>query len=1073
MSYLQGAILLMLMLSLCSCGLVAPGKPVASAGPTAAGLKCEYLVDPAGIDVITPRLSWIMDSSEQGQRQTAYEVLVASSPDLLASDHGDMWDSGIVESDQSINVEFAGAALTSGEGCFWKVRLWDKDHQPTAWSAPATWSMGLLNADDWKSRWIELTPSIADEDFTVANLDGTPWIWGGEGNGAPAETLRFRREISLPSTPMKSAGIVLYGDDSFTLFVNGRKASHVEQSDRPTAVDLMQFLTPGANLIAIEVHNKGAKSENSGLAAKIAVSFNDGQTAVVTADTTWKYSTDKKTQDWNQLSFDDSGWASARLNGQVLASDQHRQWLWHPASSPANYLRREFTADAPIRRATAYVSGLGWFELHINGSKVGDHVLDPVVSDYTKRAYYATFDVTPLVKQGVNAVGVVLGLGRYSAMRVRLQIDVEYADGGSALWVTDPSWKATDNGPIVMQSEYDGETYDFAREMPGWDEPGFDDSAWTAASVSRMPDLTMSAQMVEPIRVTGVLHPIAMMEPRPNVYVFDMGQNMVGWCQVRVSGPAGTDVRLRHAETRQPDGMIYTANLRTAKATDQYLLNGGGEKLCQPHFTYHGFRFVEVTGYPGVPTLDDLEGHVVNDDLDTSAVFECSNELLNQIHHNIYWGVRGNYNGVPTDCPQRNERLGWLGDRGEECAGEAYLFDIAALYQKWVRDMRDSQTSAGSIADTAPPGTMHNDGVVWPSTYPLAVDMLLHQYGNIRCVAEQYDGMKLWIEYMNRFQVDGIMPRNTYGDWCVPPESPELVHSRDPLRQTDGKLLSTAYFYHDLELMAAAAKLLGKDADAVQFASEAETIRQAFNRRFLNVKTGQYGNGSQTGSVLPLAFGMVPEPSRQHVFNALVQKIQEQNKDHLGTGLVGAQWLMRVLSDNGRPDLAYAIATQSDYPSWGYMVSKGATTIWELWNGDTADPSMNSGNHVMLIGDLNIWLHEYVLGIAPDPTSPGWKHVLIRPRLTAQLDWARGHYDSPYGRIACDWSRHDSAFLLNVTIPPNSTATVYVPVGDASSVIAPPDTRLVRIGNGQAVYEVPSGSYSFSSRLETSVAGSL
>jgi alpha-L-rhamnosidase len=1018
-----------------------------SARPTR--LRCEYLNDPTGIDVAAPRLSWIMDSSAQADRQTAYQVIVASSPEKLADNQGDIWDSGRVATDQSINVEYAGKPLLSRMHRYWKVRIWDKDNNVTPWSEPAEWSTGLLAPADWKGAWIGLSPSINDDDFTVANLDGTKWIWGGEGSRVEPGTLDFTRTFELPSDPITSAGIVLYGEDAFTLFVNGHTVAHADRKDRPTAVDLKQFLNSGWNHVDIEVQNKKAKPQRGGLAARVVV---NGRT-VTSTDENWKVSS----KGWVNATTEPSAWQNARITGDFLVSDQGRQWLWHPAAAPAHYLRHEFTADKSVARATAYVSGLGWFELHVNGRKVGDHVLDPIVSDYSKRAYYVTFDVTNLIKQGPNAVGAILGLGRYCAMQLRLQIEIDYSDGTTALWTSDGSWKGTDHGPIISQSEYDGETYDAQKEIAGWDEAGFDDSSWLPVAEDSGKTIEMSAQMAEPIRVTGIVKPIAVTNPRPGVFVFDMGQNMVGWCQLRVSGPAGTTVRLHHAETLRPDGMIYADNLRTAEATDRYTLKGGGEEIYEPRFTYHGFRFVEVTGFPGTPPLDALEGQVVNDDLADSAAFECSNPLLNQIHHNIYWGVRGNYNGVPTDCPQRNERLGWLGDRGEECAGEAYCFDIAALYQKWVRDMRDSQTEAGSIADTAPPGTLHNDGVVWPSTYPLAVDMLFNNYANIRCVAEQYDAMKKWIVYMNGSLKNGIMQKNTYGDWCVPPESAELVHSKDPLRQTDGKLLSTAYFFHDLKLLSKAADLLGKPNDVRQFDAQAETIKTAFNREFLDSSTGQYGNGAQTASVLPLAFGMVPDDARKKVFDTLVKKIQSQNKDHLGTGLVGAQWLMRVLSDNGRPDLAYAIATQTSYPSWGYMVSKGATTIWELWNGDTADPSMNSGNHVMLIGDLNIWLHEYALGIAPDPDSPGWKHFIIHPRLTAQLDWARGFYDSPYGRIECDWKRSGNDFVLNVTVPPNSTASVYTP-GNAVQTGA---GEVLQISGGEMVHEMPSGSFQF------------
>jgi len=1033
----------------------------ADAPAKVADLRCEYLINPQGIDEARPRLSWQMEAAARGQRQTAYQVIVASSPDLLASDRGDDWDSGKVPTDQSINIEYAGAPLATGARCYWKVRDWDMDGQPTPWSEPANWSMGLLNSDDWKAGWIGLNAPIADDRFAVLNLDGVQWIWSKPT--AEKGKARFRRRIDLPDSAIKSAGMVIFGEDDFTLWINGRQVAHRTKSLRPVALDVTKYLTPGRNEIAVEAEIQTTRAFPGGLAARLMVTPQGGSPLEWTTDSSWLTTTQEQS-DWTQALFDDSSWTPAATPGRVFAGDQRHRWIWVPDSAPAHYLRKEFVADRPIQRATAYVSGLGWFELHINGQKIGDHVLDPVVSEYEKRAYAVTFDVTDAIKQGNNAVGVILGLGRYCDMRLRLQVNVEYEGGGSVTWISDPSWKGTDRGPIVSNSEYDGETYDAGREMPGWDQPGFDDSHWQSVEARNMPDVVMSAQMVEPIRVTGTIQPVAMTNPRPGVFVFDMGQNMVGWCRLHVAGPAGTRVQLRHAETLQADGMIYVANLRTAKATDEYVLKGGGPETYEPRFTYHGFRFVELTGYPGAPDLSTLQGRVVNNDLDESAGFECASALLNQIRRNIAWGVRGNYNGVPTDCPQRNERLGWLGDRGAECVGESYVFNIAALYQKWMGDMRDGQTPAGSVSDTAP-GNLHNDGVVWPSTYILAADLLHQQYDDVRAITDHYDAMKKWIVFTNGFLADGILTRNTYGDWCVPPESATLIHSRDPLRQTDGGLLSTAYFYHDLRVMAGIAALLGKSDDAARFTQQAEAMKSAFNRKFYDQQAGQYLNGSQTSSVLPLAFGLVPGDQRSRVFGDLVQKIQQQNKDHLGTGLVGGQFLMRVLSDNGRADLAFTIATQTTYPSWGYMVGKGATTIWELWNGDTADPAMNSGNHVMLVGDLNIWLQEYVAGISPDENSPGWKHFEIHPRLCAQLDWARGNYQSPYGRISCDWSHAGGGLALNVTVPANSTATVFVPAksADAVSVDDPAGVKFTAIQNGQAVYEVASGTFAFKS----------
>jgi alpha-L-rhamnosidase len=1052
-----------LVLGSCS---ASPGRPTPTLQPAVTtNLRCEYLTDPLGIDQVKPRLSWIIQSQRRGEKQTAYQVLVATTPEALQRDQGDLWDSGQVQSDHSINVEYAGRPLQSGMVCHWKVRIWDKDGRPSVWSEPATWSMGLLEQDAWKAKWIELDPAIADPAFALVNLDAGKWIWCGTGE--IADTCCFRRVVDLGARPVKTAVMVMFGEDEFTLWVNGQEAAAGVKSLHPTVVDIVKFLGPGRNLLAVKAFTKKAKHENAGLIANFTATSDDGESTTVFSDETWRASA-SESQGWHDTAFDDAHWDWARITGEFIFGDQTRRWEWDRPAAPATYLRKQFVARQAIARATAHVSGLGWFELHVNGHKVGDHVLDPVVSDYNKRAFYVTFDLTDLLGQGENAIGAILGLGRYSNMQLRLQVDVQYADGTSDQWLSDGTWKATNRGPINSNSEFDGESYDARTEMAGWDQPGFDDSAWRSAGTGHAPKIAMTAQMVEPIRVVQTIQPVAMNNPAPGVFVFDMGQNMVGWCRLQVSGRAGTAVRLRHAETLQSDGQIYVANLRAAKATDVYTLKGVGLESYEPRLTYHGFRYVEVTGFPGTPDLSTIQGKVVGDDLALSGAFECSNPLLNQIHQNIFWGVRGNYNGMPTDCPQRNERLGWLGDRGGECWGEPYLFNIAALYAKWLGDMRDTQTPDGSISDTAP-GNLHNDGVVWPSTYLIACNMLYQQYGNLRCVSDHYDAMKKWTDSMSGFLADGIMPKNTYGDWCVPPESPTLIHSNDPQRQTDGSLLSTAYFYHDLRLMSRSAGLLGKQDDARDFAARAEVVKAAFNRRFLDTATGQYANGSQTSSVLPLAFGIAPPEYRQRIFQYLVNKIAAQNSGHIGTGLVGAQWLMRVLSDNGPPDVAYAIAAQSSYPSWGYMISKGATTIWELWNGDTADPSMNSGNHVMLVGDLNIWLHEYILGIAPDPDAPAWKHIIIHPHPVGDLRFARGFYDSPYGRISSDWSAQDGRFTLKLTIPTNATATVYIPARDVTEAGLAVGKSLGVQSKGvhtdAAVFEVTSGSFDFSGNL--------
>ena len=882
-------------------------------------LRCEYRAAPAGIDVAQPRLSWIFRSADCGQRQTAYRLLAASSPEKLAGDQGDLWDTGEVASDRSIQVAYAGTALKSGMSVCWKVRIWDKDGKPSAWSRPATWTMGLLKETDWHGKWI--------------GLDGTSPAPGGDAGG--------------------------------------------------------------------------------------------------------------------------------RL--------------------PARMLRREFEVGKQVNRATLYVCGLGYHEVYLNGKKVGDDVLDPALSEYEKRVYYVTHDVTEQLRQGGNAIGVVLGNSRFFAPRSKafvgmrtfgypkllLQLNVEYADGSRMEVVSDEHWKLTADGPILANNDYDGEEYDARKEMPGWSCAGFDGTSWQAARPVAAPGGKLAAQVMPAMRVTETIEPAAIRELKPGVYIVNMGQNMVGWCRLTVQGPKGTAVTLRHAETLQPNGNLYVANLRTARATDVYTLRGEGIEVYEPRFTYHGFRYVEVRGFPGKPTLAAIRGRVVHTALRPAGSFSCSNPLVNQIHGAIRWGVRGNYLSVPTDCPQRDERQGWQGDRAAESRGETYLFQGAPLYEKWMNDIQDTQRPDGNLCDVAPAyWPFYNPNVTWPSAYVVIPGTLYRQYADRRVLESHYASQKKWMDYHAQFIRDGITAKDSYGDWCVPPEKPNLVHSNDPARRTPGDLLATAYYVYDLRLMAGYAAILGRSDEARQLSVRADAMARAFQKKFFNAAAGQYGNGSQTSQVLPLAFGIVPPDLRQKVFAGLVENITVQRTGHMGTGLIGGQWLMGVLSDNGRPDLAYRLASNKDYPSWGYMIGRGATTIWELWNGDTGDPAMNSGNHVMLVGDLTTWLYEYLAGIQSDPGQPGFKHVLMRPRPVGDLTFVKASHDSPYGTIRSAWEKAGVTFRWSITLPPNTTATIYVPTREPRSVretggsgegvarlADEPHAVVFRVGSGSFVFE--------------------
>jgi alpha-L-rhamnosidase len=1056
-------------------------------------LRCEYLEDPLGIDTPQPRLSWILRAdkgSARGQAQTGYQILVARNRNELEADQGDLWDSAKVTSDKSIQVRYAGKALVSEQECFWKVRVWDEQGKPSAWSKPARWTMGLLNPSDWHANWIGLdepAESGAGKDV----LGDAQWVWFPEGQpekAAPIGTRCFRCVVTTPADrTVKRATLFFTADNSGEMYVNGQKAGTAGNFHSATEADVTKLLHPGKNVLAASVKNDGADPNPAGLIALLRVEFAQGAPLVVVTDSSWKTGS-TEIAGWKDAGFDDTSWVATQKLGPAGMAPWGEISGPEDRRLPARMLRREFVVEKKVQRATAYVCGLGLCEFYLNGKKVEDHVLSPGLTDYTKRALYVTFDVTRQLKHGVNVAGIMLGNGRFYAPRstvptgttsygypkLLFQMHVEYQDGTSAEVVSDGVWKLSAEGPIRANNEYDGEDYDARLEMPGWSAPGFDDAKWQPAQGVAAPGGKLAAQMIEPIRVTETLKPIAVTQPQPGVWIFDMGQNMVGWCRIKVSGPRGTEVRLRHAETLKSDGTLYLDNIRGAKVTDTYTLKGKGTEVYEPRFTYHGFRFVEVTGYSGKPSLASIEGQVVHDDLQNAGDFACANPLLNRIYKNIVWGVSGNYRSISTDCPQRDERQGWLGDRSAECKGETYLFNTAALYAKWLQDMADAQKDNGSVSDVCPAyWPLYSDNVTWPSSTVIIPGALREQFADEGIIASHYDSAKKWMDHMSGFIVNGIIERDSYGDWCVPPEDPKLIHSNDPARKTDKAVLATAYFYHDALLMARYATLLGKAEDAQHFTTLAEKLKAVFNAKFFHADTGQYDNGSQTSCVLPLAFGLVPDGQRERVFNHLVNKIMTESKGHIGTGLVGGQWLMRVLTAGGRPDLAYTIATQKTYPSWGYMVEKGATTIWELWNGNTADPAMNSGNHVMLVGDLGIWLYENLAGIKSDPEQPGFKHIIMRPEPVGDLRFAKASHRSPYGLIVSDWQKQDGVFRWKVTIPANTTATLYVPATSTDSVtengkpvVQGRGVKFLRLESGRAVFSVGSGNYSFESRIQ-------
>lgn len=1042
-------------------------------------LRCEDLANPAGIEHPAPRLRWRMSSARRADRPTAWQVLVARSAETLAENRGDLWDSGRRPWGDGFPFRYAGLPLRSGETAFWKVRVWDRDGQPSEWSSAASWTMGVMDPAEWSdAQWIGL------EGITTTTYVGRgQWIWTTEQPALPGMRF-FRRLIEVPAQlgAIRRATAQLAADNIGELYWNGKRIGRADSFRVVRLFDLTAHLRAGANVLAVKVENAGQHPNPAGLLAVLEVEHESGRQWTFESDASWQWTT-SEVPGWAD-SFDPSGeWKAVRVIGPAGIEPWGIIMLPSDRRQPARWLRREFTIRSEVRRAVVHYSALGLGELWINGQRVSDEVLWPPLTHYDVRVPYVTRDVTAWVRQGSNAIGVVLGNGRYYAPRLhepvetrtygwpklRFLMDVECSDGRRERVVSDASWRVTTNGPILANNEYDGEEYDARLEMPSWTLIGFDDREWRSVQIVPSPAGQMWGAVMAPIRVTETLRPVAIHRRPDGRWIVDMGQNLVGWCRIRVRGPRGTQVTLRHAEARGADGELYFENLRGAKATDRYVLRGDDLEEWEPRFTYHGFRFVEVCGWPGELTADMIEGRVVHDDVERVGEWTSAHPLLNQIVANGVWGIRGNYRSIPTDCPQRDERQGWLGDRSAECHGEMYLFDLAAFYRKWTLDIRDAQRETGSVPDIAPAyWPIFSDSMTWPSSLLLVPAALMTHYNDVETLRETWPAMVRWMEYMATFVTNGIQSRDRYGDWCVPPEDPRLIHSRDPDRRTAGPLIGTAYYAYCARLMREFGQRLGQLPDVERYDRIATETALAFHREFFRPAQGWYDNGTATACILALHFGLVPESERSRVVARLIDKLAREAGGHVLTGLIGCQWLMRTLTDVGRSDLAWTIATRETYPSWGYMVRQGATTIWELWNGDTADPAMNSHNHVMLMGDLVIWLFERLAGIANEPGNSGFVRLHMRPELVPGCDRVRATYRGLHGQIESEWAVRDREWIWDILIPPGVSAQLWLPAKTVDLVqegrtplISADGVRKIQLAGDRLMVEVDSGRYRF------------
>jgi alpha-L-rhamnosidase len=716
-------------------------------------------------------------------------------------------------------------------------------------------------------------------------------------------------------------------------------------------------------------------------------------------------------------------------------------------SKPSQFFRKEFSTSKKIESARVYVSALGLYELYLNGEKVGDELFTPGWTSYNKRIQYQTYDVTQML-QKENTLGAILGDGWYRGnigfrnqrnyygdkLALIAQLQVNYTDGTSEIIGTDESWKAT-TGPIIFSDIYNGETYDARLEMPGWETTSFDDTNWGAAAKLNHPKNILIAPQGVPVKAVEEISPIEIITTPNGETVFDMGQNMVGWVRLKVQGNRGDAVTLKFAEVLDKDGNFYIENLRAAKATDVYILKGNGEEIYEPRFTFHGFRFVKIEGYPGTPGLDDITGVVIYSDMEPTGTFVCSDSLINQLQHNIQWGQKGNFLDVPTDCPQRDERLGWTGDAQVFAPTAAFNFNVAPFYTKWMKDVAADQGPDGKVNHVVPDVLNGAGGsTAWADAAIIVPWQTYLAYGDKRILEEQYSSMKAWVEYMkNRAGEDYLWIGDThYGDWLAF----ATTRSDYPGATTEKDLIATAYFSYSSGLLAKIAEILGKSGDAEKYSELSGKVKNAFINEFVT-PGGRLVSHTQTAYALALAFNLLPEnlvPKAAEYLAGDVDKFK-----HLTTGFVGTPLLCKTLSNHGYEDLAFMLLNRKDYPSWLYPVTQGATTIWERWDGQKPDGTfqsagMNSFNHYAY-GAIGEWLYNYVAGIQIDPENPGYKHFFLAPHPGGGLTHAKAVYKSMYGEIKSDWKTEGNQMVYDVTIPANTTATVTLPSASPEKVL--------------------------------------
>ena len=1090
----------------CSAVCVAVSLMTAAQSPTArpAGpihLRVDDLQRPLGIDDATPRFSWQLKDTARGALQSAYRVLVATKPEALNDGKTDVWDSGKVSSGQSMNVKYGGPAVKPSTRYWWRVELWGADGQPYAAGEAEWWETGLLNQSAWRGDW------IGWETAEEAAVRKAPAVWVANPDAVPGkpnseQRFAYRTTVTV-AKPLERAVLFATGEDTVAAWVNGEQVTteapyppyHHLPWKKFVRADVTAQVAEGQNTIALEsVHyidkyGEAKRKDAPPLIATLILLYKDGTTASVGSDGTWK-SAERPAGGWQQKrEFDDAGWKSAAVWKQAKGPEEQPVLQpWIPDS--VKVLWTSFDAGKAIKSARLYATALGTYELQLNGERVGDSVMAPGWTDYRERVLYQTYDVTKLVRSGANVIEALLAPGWYSTSlewlqqpnnygdtppALRGQLRIEYADG-KVEWVgTDASWKA-DTSFIKHSELYDGETQDLRELYRTFNRTGVDAEPGKQVEIIHPKEIKIEAQSFEPIRVDQALTGPKMTEPKPGVFIYDFGQNMAGVEKLVVSGAAGTDVQVRVGEALNPDGTLYTDNLRTAKATDHFILSGLATDVLVPHFTFHGFRYIEITGVKSAAEVHGAFAQVLHTDFHFTAKLKTGNATVNQLWSNILWGQRSNFVGLPTDCPQRDERLGWAADAQVFWRAASYNAALASFTRKFAADLRGTQVGTPYYGIYAPGTAKISPGVAaaWSDAGVIIPWTSWLQTGDTSVIDENWQAMRKYVDAIDARNPDGIWHNDSgipFGDWLS-------LEGR-----TEEDLVATAYWAYDVNMLRQMAHATGRRDEEQHFADLEGKIREAFDKKF--VKEGAYipgadnspspfgdinnpnakakGGDTQTSYVLALHMNLMPEAMREEAAGRLVKKI-EDNHGLLGTGFVGTPYLLEELSKTGHSKLAYDLLLSTGMPSWGYVIDHGGTTTWERWNSNQKmdDPQMNSYNHYAY-GAVADWIYRFAAGVDASPLDAGFHTVVLHPVFDARLSPLEFNYASSYGEISSSWTVTGKTAAWRVTLPANTSGLLELSETEAGKYkvegVRLSESPLAKKVDGG--FELAAGSYWF------------